>query len=147
MDDLIVNEIGQVAKHFKKSVRQVQRWLQAGAPRLSDGSFDLVQIKRWVKCRRRGAGSSYRDPAYGYCRARLGEMVGREVEALILAGLADVEAGLNTVARALAVHGELSEDLLRIILFSLQVLGRPVLKQVGSRGPLWGPDLQLRIMD
>lgn len=147
MDDLIVNEVGQVASHFKRSVRQVHRWLQAGAPRLSDGSFDLVQIKRWLKRRRKGAGLSNRDPAYGWCRARLGELVSKEVEALILAGLMDVEAGLNTISRALAMHGELSDELLRLILFSLQALGRPLLKQVGSIGSLLGPELQLRITD
>lgn len=87
MNDIIVVELSQVATDFKKSLRQVHRWMRAGAPRLSDGSFDLVQIKRWLKQKRKGSVSSHKDPAYGYCRARLGMLVEKETEARLLAGL------------------------------------------------------------
>jgi hypothetical protein len=135
MDDIIVDELSQVATHFKKSLRQVQRWMRAGAPRLSDGSFDLVQIKRWLKQKRKGLSSSPKGPAYGYCRGRLGELVEKETEARLLAGLADVEVGLNTIAWALGMHGEMSEELKKLIVFFLQTLAKPLLKQVGDSPP------------
>ena len=55
----------------------------------------------------------------------------KEVEALLLAGLMDVETGLNTIDTALMMNGETPEDLVKVILLCLQVLAKPLLKQVG----------------
>ena len=149
MDDIIVNHLSQVGTHFNKSVRQVQRWVRDGAPRLSDGSFDLVQLKRWLKQRRKGSVGLKNDPAWGYCRGRLGELVAKEVEALLLAGLLDVETGLNTIVTALMMNGETPEDLVKVILLCLQVLAKPLLKQVGvdsSRVSVFSPSKQVRLI-
>ena len=128
--------------------------MRAGAPRLSDGTYDLLLIKKWLRRKRKGEAYSNRDPVYIYCRGRLGELVrNREVEGLLLAGLSDVEVGLITIARGLAVHGELSPDMRRLVMFFLQFLAKPLLKQIGGDSPSgassssFGPELQLRIIE
>jgi len=133
MNDLIVSDLKQVATHFKRSERQVRRWMRAGAPHLSDGSYDLVLIRRWLKGRWQG-NLSHKEPGYTYCRARLGELVDKSIEGRLLAGLADVELGLITISQVLS-SSDSSEELGKVIIFFLQTLSRPLLKQIGEGSP------------
>lgn len=50
----IVGSIDELARHFGKSARSIQRWVKDGMPRLPDGRFDLLAVTAW---RRRRKGS------------------------------------------------------------------------------------------
>lgn len=52
----IVDSMDKVARHFGKSLRQVQRWAQKGMPVLSGGRYDIKQIEAWRRLKKGGRG-------------------------------------------------------------------------------------------
>src|SRR4030042_6057260 len=126
----IVSSLAEVAAHFGKSLRQVQRWRQKGMPCLSGGRFDLLLIQSWLDQRQgvRGPGRPGPEekkqwnlpPESGKdfwdkegkkwqaqqreldYRQRKGELVERkEVEALFVARVLEVTQGLEGLSRSL----------------------------------------------
>ena len=130
-DPTIVNSLEKVARHFGKSLRQVQRWAKEGMPGLSGGRYNLMQIEAWRKLKKGGRGpaapvdpSRHGQPAlivegdkdYWDMRAkkaqaeqremdlrlRQGELVERkEVEQLFIARIMAVKQGLLSLSRGL----------------------------------------------
>lgn len=49
----ILDDIEQVSKHFRRSVRTVYRWQKQGMPVLPDGRFDVAAIDAW-RCVKKG---------------------------------------------------------------------------------------------
>jgi len=56
-ENLILEDIEQVARHFGKSPRTVYRWVARGMPVEDDGRFDLRKISVWVR-KRKGMGAA-----------------------------------------------------------------------------------------
>lgn len=48
----IIDSVEEVARHFGKSVRTVQRWVSIGMPRMLDGRFDLLAITAWRRTKK-----------------------------------------------------------------------------------------------
>jgi phage terminase Nu1 subunit (DNA packaging protein) len=121
----------KVARHFGKSLRQVQRWAKQGMPVLSGGRYDLMQIEAWRRLKKGGRGPGVAgDPRrHGQLdlvaendkdywdmrgkkaqaqqreldlRKRRGELVERaEVEQLFIARIMAVKQGLLNLSRGL----------------------------------------------
>jgi len=147
----VVDSMDRVAKHFGKSLRQVQRWAKKGMPTLSGGRYDLMQIEIWRRLQKGGRGpeapdsrqqtligegdkdfqdmrakramANLRDLEY---RVRLGEVVERkEVEQLFVARISAVKQGLLALARSLPpqlTHCQNEWDMEQCILRSVREL-------------------------
>jgi len=127
----IVDSMDKVARHFGKSLRQVQRWAKQGMPILSGGRYDLMQIETWRRLKKGGRGPAARVDPWGQgqpdlvaendkdywdmrgkkaqaqerelnLRRKRGELVARaEVEQLFIARIMAVKQGLLNLSRGL----------------------------------------------
>lgn len=127
----IVDSMEKVARHFGKSLRQVQRWATQGMPVLSGRRYDLLQVAAWRRLKKGGRGPAAAidprsqgqpnlvaegDKDYWDMRAkkaqaeqremdlrqRRGELVERqEVEQLFISRIMAVKQGLLNLPRGL----------------------------------------------
>jgi phage terminase Nu1 subunit (DNA packaging protein) len=127
----IVDSMEKVARHFGKSLRQVQRWATQGMPVLSGGRYDLLQVAAWRRLKKGGRGpavmSDPRSQGQPYLvaegdkdywdmrakkaqaeqreldlRQRRGELIERqEVEQLFISRIMAVKQGLLSLSRGL----------------------------------------------
>jgi phage terminase Nu1 subunit (DNA packaging protein) len=111
----LVTSLEEVARHFGKVPRTVRRWINAGMPRLSNGSFDLGQIALWLGKKQgksggevadgeapaggEGCGKDYEDMRAKRAQADLRELQLRKLRGELIE-LAELEALLTPRAMA-----------------------------------------------
>lgn len=97
----IVDHPRQVARHFGRNIRTIQRWLLAGMPRLAGGLFDVDEIETWLQQKKPIAELEAKPRELEY----LAQPVAAEVEALFGAGVTGLRQGFKTLFRALLLGG------------------------------------------
>jgi phage terminase Nu1 subunit (DNA packaging protein) len=127
----IVDSMEKVARHFGKSLRQVQRWATQGMPVLSGRRYDLLQVAAWRRLKKGGRGPAAASDPHSHgqpnlvaegekdywdmrakkaqaeqremdLRRRRGELVERsELKELSIARIIAVKQGLKSLARSL----------------------------------------------
>jgi len=98
---LILEHPRQVARHFGRSIRTIQRWIARGMPCLSDGLFDVEEIENWLKKQGPAEELKARPQEFEF----LPGPVAPDVAALYGAGIAGLRKGLKTLSRALVLGG------------------------------------------